>query len=307
MSVPHTPVLLNEMLKMVSSKSGETYVDGTFGAGGYTSALLKSADCFVYGIDRDGSVKKYAEKINRDFPDRFQLFIDKFGNIDKLMKNKKVDAIILDLGVSSMQLEESNRGFSFMKDGPLDMRMSNTDKIDATALINAFREEEIADVIYRYGNERYAKKIALAIIRYRNKKLIKTTGELAEIIRSVVPRTKHDKIDPATRTFQAIRIWVNDELTELEKGIDSAVKILEIGGRLVIISFHSLEDKIVKNKFNFLCGKKQGISRYLPEKKENRLANFTLLDKKVVKPTKEEINLNPRARSARLRGIRREL
>ena len=306
MNQHHKPVLLHEMLNVISPKSGETYIDGTFGAGGYSSAILKSSNCIVYGIDRDNLVKKHAEPLYNKFPDRFKLYIEKFSNIGKIVENKKVNGIILDLGVSSMQLEEPSRGFSFMKDGPLDMRMSSSEKIDARVLINAFHEEEIAKIIYKYSNERYSKKIAAAIVRYRNKKLITSTAELAKIIISVVPRNKNDKINPATRTFQAIRIWVNDELGELEKGIDEAIKTLDKDGRFAIISFHSLEDKIVKDKFNNLCRKEEPISRYHPWSKKNTTSShFALINKKVIKPTELEINLNPRSRSGRLRAIKK--
>ncbi len=304
----HVPVLLKEMLTAMAPKADELYLDGTFGAGGYSKALLNLVNCRVYAIDRDASVKKYVKSINNAFSHKFKLFIIKFSKMDSILENEKVDGVVLDLGVSSMQLDESSRGFSFMKDGPLDMRMSNDEKFDATTLVNAFREDEIASVIYKYSGERYAKKIARAIVCYRNKRLITTTSELAKIVRSVAPRKAGDKIDPATRTFQALRIWVNNELEELEKGIDAATRILKIGGRLIIVSFHSLEDKIVKDKFNLLCGKTVNENRNYPtHEREKGIVNFVKLNEKVITPTKREINKNIRSRSARLRAIKRVL
>lgn len=303
---PHTPVLLNEMLQYVSPKAGELYLDCTFGAGGYTNALLEAADCKVYGVDQDDTVEHYAQPIYEKFPERFKLFIDKFSKIYSLFAGTKVDAIILDIGVSSMQLEEANRGFSFMLEGPLDMRMSQQKtKYNAMTLVNTYREKELADIIYKYSDERYSRKIAAAIVNYRNKKLISTTTEIANIIRSVLPGRQHsNKIDPATRTFQAIRIWVNDELQELEKAIDAASKLLNIGGRLVIISFHSLEDTIVKRKFKYLCGKVDSPSRHsIQIENKPPIAIFKPLHKKIIQPTQQEIRFNPKARSARLRAI----
>ena len=307
MDTPHLPVLLNEMLQFVSPQAGEIYLDGTFGAGGYTNALLRAADCQVHAIDQDQSVIKYAEKLYKEFPNRLQLHINTFSKMAKILGAQKVDAVVLDLGVSSMQLEEAERGFSFMKDGPLDMRMSKDQSVDASTIVNAFREEELANIIYKYSDERYSRRIAAAIVQYRKTTLIKTTQELAKIIREVVPRSKVEKIDPATRTFQALRIWVNSELQELEKAIDAAAQILNVGGRLVIISFHSLEDKIVKDKFNLLCGKQPAPSRHLPVQSINLIPTFTALHKKIITPDTEEVARNNRARSSRLRAIKKVL
>ncbi len=303
MNAPHTPVLLNEVLQFVSPSSGAVYVDGTFGAGGYSKALLETADCIIHAIDQDSSVQKYAEELSIRFSQRLQFHINKFSKMNEILSGQTFDGIVLDLGVSSMQLEEAERGFSFMQDGPLDMRMSKKQSINAATIVNAFREEELANIIYKYSNERYAKRIASAITKYRETKIIETTKELADIVRSIVPRSKVEKIDPATRTFQALRIWVNDELSEIEKAIDSATELLKIGGRLVIVSFHSLEDKIVKEKFNHLCGKHAQPSRHIPSKNTNIRPTFTTLHKKIITPSTEEVEFNPRARSARLRAI----
>ncbi|NUX01569.1 16S rRNA (cytosine(1402)-N(4))-methyltransferase RsmH [Wolbachia endosymbiont of Madathamugadia hiepei] len=311
----HIPVLLREMLLQLSPQNGGVYVDATFGAGGYSKAILESADCKVYAIDRDETVVKFYDSLNIKYPGKIKLFIEKFSNIKSILsririadtgvRKKKcdgmtpdriiegVDGVIFDVGVSSMQLDEGNRGFSFLHDGPLDMRMDGSSQINASTFVNALREEEIANTIYNYGGERHSRKIARAIVNTRRKKPIKTTFELADIVRSVVFRGK-SKIDPATRTFQAIRIWVNDELGELEKGIKAASEILNKNGKLIVITFHSLEDRIIKTFFRGLC-----------EPRSADYRTFSLLNKKVIKASAEEINANPRARSAKLRAIQR--
>ncbi|MFP3030844.1 MAG: 16S rRNA (cytosine(1402)-N(4))-methyltransferase RsmH [Wolbachia sp.] len=290
----HIPVLLKEMILQLSPHSGGIYVDATFGAGGYSKAILESADCKVYAIDRDETVTKFYDDLNVKYPDRINLFIEKFSNIKNLLDSnniKGINGIVFDVGVSSMQLDNGDRGFSFLRDGPLNMRMDNYSHMNASTFVNALREEEIANTIYNYGGERHSRKIARAIVNARKKKIIKTTFELADIVRSVVFRGK-SKIDPATRTFQAIRIWVNDELGELEKGIKAASEILSENGKLIVVTFHSLEDRIVKTLFKDLC--EPGPTKI-----------FSLLNKKMIKASAEEINANPRARSAKLRAIQR--
>ncbi|APR98779.1 16S rRNA (cytosine(1402)-N(4))-methyltransferase RsmH [Wolbachia endosymbiont of Folsomia candida] len=305
----HTPVLLKEMLSLLSPQNNGLYVDATFGAGGYSNSILTSADCKVYAIDRDETVTKFYDDLSAKYPDKIKLFIEKFSNIKSIlsgigqpsvipvldtgMTSSGVDGIVFDIGVSSMQIDNGNRGFSFLHDGPLDMSMDNSSHINASTFVNALREEEIANTIYNYGGERHSRKIARAIVNARKKKLIKTTFELAEIIRSVVFRGK-SKIDPATRTFQAIRIWVNDELGELEKGIKAASDMLNKNGKLIVVTFHSLEDRIVKTFFRDLC-----------EPKSANCKKFSLLNKKVIKASEEEVNANPRSRSAKLRAIER--
>ena len=295
MSQMHTPVLLKEMLTLLLPQDESVYVDATFGAGGYSKAILDSANCKIYAIDRDETVTKFYHALDVKYSDRIKLFIDKFSNIQNLLDIKGVDGVVFDIGVSSMQIDNGERGFSFMHDGPLNMSMDNSSHINAATFVNALREEEIANTIYNYGGERHSRKIARAIINARKKKLIKTTFELAQIVRSVVSRGK-SKIDPATRTFQAIRIWVNDELGELEKGIKAASELLNKNGKLIIVSFHSLEDRIAKNFFKDLCE-----SRSIGSKK------FSLINKKVIKASAEEINENSRSRSAKLRAIQRVL
>ncbi|WP_341813265.1 16S rRNA (cytosine(1402)-N(4))-methyltransferase RsmH [Wolbachia endosymbiont (group B) of Germaria angustata] len=314
----HIPVLLKEMLLQLSPHSGGIYVDATFGAGGYSKAILESADCKVYAVDRDETVTKFYDDLNVKYPNRIKLFIEKFSNIKSIlnkssvipvldtgiqkknnwipasragMTSNGVDGIVFDVGVSSMQLDNGDRGFSFLRDGPLNMSMDNSSHMNASTFVNALREEEIANTIYNYGGERHSRRIARAIVNARKKKIIKTTFELADIVRSVVFRGK-SKIDPATRTFQAIRIWVNDELGELEKGIKAASEILSENGKLIVVTFHSLEDRIVKTLFKDLC--EPGFTK-----------TFSLLNKKVIKASAEEINANPRARSAKLRAIQR--
>ncbi len=289
----HTPVLLKEMLSLLSPQDGGIYVDATFGAGGYSKAILKSADCKVYAIDRDETVTKFYDDLSVRYPDRIKLFIEKFSNIKNLLDSNNIegiDGIVFDIGVSSMQLDNGDRGFSFLHDGPLDMSMDNSSYINASTFVNALREEEIANTIYNYGGEHHSRKIARAIINARKKKTIKTTFELADIVRSVVFRGK-SKIDPATRTFQAIRIWVNDELGELEKGIKAASEILSENGKLIVVTFHSLEDRIVKTFFKDLCA--------------TDCKTFSLLNKKVIEASIEEVSANPRSRSAKLRAIQR--
>ncbi|KYW99007.1 16S rRNA (cytosine(1402)-N(4))-methyltransferase RsmH [Ehrlichia ruminantium] len=296
----HTPVLLKEMLDILSPQNGGIYVDATFGSGGYSRAILNSADCQVYAIDQDEYTYTFYEKLSNDFPNRIHFFINKFSKIQQILNNvqiKKVDGVVFDIGVSSMQLEDASRGFSFSKNGPLDMRMSTSlSGVDARMFVNTVSEVEMANVIYQYGGEKYSRKIARAIVNARNKNMINTTGELASIIRSVVSRSKNHSIDPSTRTFQAIRIWVNKELEELEKGIACAANILNQGGKIIVISFHSLEDRIVKVIFKLLCdGKSVNLL--------NLGLGFQLINKKIIRPTAEEIHSNPRARSAKLRAI----
>ncbi|MDX5462266.1 MAG: 16S rRNA (cytosine(1402)-N(4))-methyltransferase RsmH [Wolbachia endosymbiont of Tetragnatha montana] len=289
----HTPVLLKEMLSLLSPQDGGIYVDATFGAGGYSKAILESANCKVYAIDRDETVTKFYDDLSVRYPDRIKLFIEKFSNIKNLLDSNNIegiDGIVFDIGVSSMQLDNGDRGFSFLHDGPLDMSMDNSSYINASTFVNALREEEIANTIYNYGGERHSRKIARAIVSARKKKTIKTTFELANIVRSVVFRGK-SKIDPATRTFQAIRIWVNDELGELEKGIKAASEILSENGKLIVVTFHSLEDRIVKTFFKDLCA--------------TDYKTFSLLNKKVIEASIEEVSANLRSRSAKLRAIQR--
>ncbi|MDG7056020.1 MAG: 16S rRNA (cytosine(1402)-N(4))-methyltransferase RsmH [Wolbachia endosymbiont of Meromenopon meropis] len=314
----HIPVLLKEMLLQLSPRKGGVYIDATFGAGGYSKAILESADCKVCAIDRDETVTKFYDDLSFRYPNKIKLFIEKFSNIKSILgkvqisdigiQEKKcnemrpdkiieyVDGVVFDIGVSSMQLSQGSRGFSFLHDGPLDMRMDSSSQIDASIFVNTLREEEIANIIYNYSGERHSRKIARAIVNARKRRCIRTTFELADLVRSVVFRGKKSKIDPATRTFQAIRIWVNDELRELKNGIKAACQILNRNGKMIVVTFHSLEDRIVKTFFKDLC-----------EQRSKNCKIFSLMNKKVVRPNIEEINANPRGRSAKLRAIQRLL
>jgi 16S rRNA (cytosine1402-N4)-methyltransferase len=296
--------MLNEMLEYMSPKDGEVYVDGTFGAGGYSKAMLQAANCKVYAIDRDPTVIKIAEELKKEFPGRVELLVGKFSDMERLLQDagvSKVDGVVLDIGVSSMQIDQAERGFSFMREGPLDMRMSS-DGVDAAYVVNNTGEKELADIIYMYGGEKKSRYIARAIVESRLQEPITTTKKLAEIIRSVV-RAGKDKIDPATRTFQALRIWVNDELGELKEALGAAERVLKNNGRLVVITFHSLEDSIVKNFLNEKSGKTEGVSRHVPLLGVTKSsASFKVITRKPVVPSEAEVAMNVRSRSAKLRA-----
>ncbi len=301
----HIPVMYNEMLEYMSPADGEVYVDGTFGAGGYTKGLLNAADCSVYAIDRDPNVQKLAEDLKQKYPGRVELLVGNFADMDELLKNagvEGVNGVVLDIGVSSMQIDNAGRGFSFQKDGPLDMRMS-CEGLDAATVVNQTEENELADIIYKYGGERKSRRVARAIVQARKESAITTTKQLADIVRSVV-RAAKDKIDPATRTFQALRIWVNDELGQLTRALDAAENILLPGGRLVIVSFHSLEDSIVKSFINDRIGKMAGISRHMPLPADYGQVKptFKALTKRAISASEGEIKINIRSRSAKLRA-----
>lgn len=304
---PHIPVLLNEVLEYLKPQDGEVYVDGTFGAGGYTKAILDAANCKVFAIDCDPNVAKTAANLTREYKGRFGFLSGKFGNMAMLLNEagiQKVNGIVLDIGVSSMQLDEAERGFSFMREGPLDMRMS-AQGMDAATFINNATEKELANTIYRYGGEKKSRYIAKAILQARQKEPITTTSVFANIVRDAI-HGKKEKIDPATRTFQAIRIFINDELGELERALDAAESLLAPGGRLVVVTFHSLEDSIVKEFLNEKSGRNKGVSRHVLVIEKNQPdTSFELLTRKVVIPSDKETEGNPRARSAKLRAARK--
>lgn len=295
--IKHIPVMLKEVLKYLSPKDGETYVDATFGNGGYSKAILDAANCKVIAIDRDPTVENRATELKKLYGNRFEFRSGCFGNIDRLIE-ESVNGFVFDIGVSSMQLDEAERGFSFAKEAPLDMRMSCCG-ITAADIVNTMAENDLADLIYRYGEERKSRQIARKIVEHRRNKPIETTTELAAIVYTILHRNKNT-IDPATRTFQALRIAVNDELTELQNGLRAAADKLAPDGRLVVVDFHSLEDRIVKTLFNTLGGKTAGVSRYLPEAPVTKTPLFANVSKAIA-PTAEECAFNPRARSAKLR------
>lgn len=302
--IAHQPVMLTEVLKNLSVSNGETYVDATFGAGGYSSAILQSADCRLIAFDRDHNVLKFVEILKNKFCDKFVFKNNKFSQIIEGLNEEKIseiDGIVFDIGVSSMQLDESWRGFSFDAEDKLDMRMDQSQKISAFEVVNYESEQNLANIIYNFGDEIHAKKIAKKIVAIRQQNLITKCCDLANIARSFY-RGYH-KTDPATKTFQAIRIFVNNELDELKIALNSCLKILKKGGRIVVVSFHSLEDKIVKDFFKEHAGLNQTYSRYQPEDVINKNINKTLsiITKSANSPSLEEININPRARSAKMR------
>ena len=298
---PHIPVLLNEVVESIAPKDGGVYVDGTFGAGGYTRAVLDAADCTVYAIDRDPDAIREGQKLVDAYKGRLHLLHGTFGEMADLVRGEGVDfvdGVMLDIGVSSMQIDRAERGFSFQKDGALDMRMSQNG-LSAADVLNTFGEREIADIIYKYGEERFSRRIAAAVVEQRKTAPFKTTLEFADSIRRTVPHKRED-IDPATRSFQALRIYVNDELGQLESGLSAAHDLLKAGGRMAIVSFHSLEDRIVKTFMQEKSGKTANPSRYMPVV-EKQAATLKTITKKPILPTESETKFNPRARSARLR------
>lgn len=292
----HIPVMLQEVLTALKPQKGEVYVDATFGNGGYTKAILETADCKVIALDRDPTVKIRVNEFKNMYGDRFEFRAGQFGDFADLVP-EKINGAVFDIGVSSMQLDEAERGFSFSKEGALDMRMSQ-DGVSAKDIVNSYDEEALADLIYQYGEERKSRQIAKRIAEYRQNKKIETTTELAEIIYSVIHK-KFGEIDPATRTFQALRIAVNDELGELSRGLSGAANRLQKSGRLVVVDFHSLEDRIVKNFFKENGGKRIRVSKYAPELVQDE--HLFVEVSKVIMPTAEECGKNPRARSAKLR------
>lgn len=294
--VRHIPVMLREVLESLAPVDGGVYVDATFGNGGYTEAVLNAADCKVIAIDRDPNVRERAAELIQKYGERFTFKAGQFSQINELIE-QPVDGFMFDIGVSSMQLDDACRGFSFAKEAALDMRMSCSG-ISAADIVNTYGRDELADLIYNYGEERFSRRIAAKIEEYRAQKPIETTTELAQIIYSVLHK-KAGQIDPATRTFQALRIAVNNELGELETALSAAAGKLKAGGRLVVVDFHSLEDRIVKNFFKQNSEKKRHVSRYA----ENLTKSDALFEQvsKVILPRDEECGENPRARSAKLR------
>ena len=305
----HVSVMGPETIDALNIKAGGRYVDGTFGAGGLAAALLARAECQVFAIDRDPAAIARGAAMKERHGDRLTLVEGRFGEMDGLVRAEGaeyVDGVALDLGVSSPQIDEAERGFSFRFDGPLDMRMGR-DGPSAADVVNTMAEGALADIIYTYGEERHSRRVAKAIVLARTDSAILTTTRLAEIVRRVVPTAKRGEgIDPATRTFQALRIHVNDELGELDRGLESAERLLAPGGRLAVISFHSLEDRRVKEFLRARQGREAGGSRHAPPPaKPRREPSFTVVAKKPIRPTDTETATNPRSRSARLRVAER--
>ncbi len=309
---PHIPVMLAEVLDALAPVDGGVYVDGTFGAGGYTKAILAAAACDVWALDRDETAYDTALALAADYGGRLKPVHTDFGNALHALGDEmvgKVDGIVLDLGVSSMQIDQPERGFSFQRDGALDMRMDRSSGMSAADLIASIDEEELADILYLYGEEKKSRRIARAIVAERARTPIVTTLQLAAVIESVMPRQYGGhKIHPATRSFQALRIAVNDELGQLRQILTASLSLLCEGGRLVVVSFHSLEDGLVKRFLKRYAGQMSGSSRFLPDQVDassDSSVYFSKISKKPVDPTEAETLVNPRARSARLRyGVR---
>ncbi len=295
---PHVPVLLAEVLEALAPLEGARIVDGTFGAGGYSRALL-AAGASVTAIDRDPAVEPFARALESEFPSRFRFVAGTFAELDRLATGP-VDGVVLDIGVSSMQLDEAGRGFSFMRDGPLDMRMAGMGET-AADLVDRLAEGDLADLLYAYGEERKSRRIAHAIVAARAAEPLATTTELARLIEKTIGRKPGDA-HPATRSFQALRIAVNDEFGQLVEGLFASERLLGEGGRLAVVTFHSLEDRIVKRFFDPDKGG-PAQSRHLPQATSRARAWAPV--RKAVKPSAAEVARNPRARSAMLRSAMR--
>jgi 16S rRNA (cytosine1402-N4)-methyltransferase len=302
----HTPVLLGDVLTALQPKPDGRYVDGTFGGGGYTRALLEAAPCRVLALDRDPDAIARGQPLVQAFGGRLVLQQAVFSDIDQAVARNgfgPLDGVVLDLGVSSFQLDEGARGFSFMRDGPLDMRMSASGP-SAADIVATASEEELADIFYHYGDEHHSRRIAARIVAARKETPFTRTLPFAEAVASAVPGPR-GKIHPATRVFQALRIVVNDELGELRRVLEKALSLLKVGGRLVVVTFHSLEDRIVKVFFKEHAEKRVHINRYKPVQKARSEGPRYREAHKPVEPTHAECARNPRARSARLRTLER--
>ena len=304
----HEPVMLEEVKKFIPVTKKINIIDATFGGGGYSKALLEEYNVNqLIAIDRDPITEVIAKDLSKRYKN-FKIINGCFSKIDELIysnctiKIKKFDIIIFDLGLSSNQINDPKRGFSFMKEGPLDMDMGGS-KIRASEVINNFSERKLADIFFELGEEKYAKRIARNIVKQRKIKLINNTKKLSELIKESIPKniSKKIKINPATKTFQALRIYVNDELNELKKALSKSSQLLNKEGKLIVVSFQSLEDRIVKDFFNHNSGKRWRSSRHYPELADLGPITFKLITKKPIRPQECEIQKNPRSRSAKLR------
>jgi 16S rRNA (cytosine1402-N4)-methyltransferase len=304
----HIPVLRAEAVAMMNLRDGGVYLDGTFGGGGYSKTILDSVDCTLFAIDRDSAAVARGAALALEYPGRLVIIEGRISEISTLLAARgveKLDGAVFDLGVSSYQIDDASRGFSFRQDGPLDMRMGGT-RITAAELVNTMPESELADILYEFGEEKASRRIASAITERRKMQNFTTTADLASVIRSVV-RPDKSGIDPATRSFQALRIAVNDELRDIEAALAQSAAMLDPGGRLVVVSFHSLEDRIVKQYMARLSGRGPGVSRHDPAGFIQEVAKpkFKLLTGSPVGAAGEETRANPRARSAKLRAMER--
>ena len=299
--------MINEIISFLPLKKSINVIDATFGGGGYSKTILEKFNVNqLLAIDRDPISKIFAKEIESKFSN-FTLINNKFSKIEEIVKNskfkdKKFDIILFDIGTSSNQIDNAQRGFSFNKSGPLDMRMGSSDK-NAYDIINKYEEKNLADIIYQYGEERYSRVIAKEIVKNRKIKFISDTIELSNIIKKCLPKKNQlkNKIHPATKTFQAIRIYVNDELNELKTSLEKTLKILNKDGLILVVSFQSLEDRIVKDFFNHNSGKRWRSSRHYPELPDKLATQLKIITKKPILPSASEILENPRSRSAKLR------
>ena len=303
----HNSVMINEIISFLPFTKSINVIDATFGGGGYSKTILEKFNVNqLLAIDRDPISKIFAKEIESKFSN-FILINDKFSKIEEIVSNtkfkdKKFDIILFDIGTSSNQIDNAQRGFSFNKSGPLDMRMGASDK-NAYDIINNYEEKNLADIIYQYGEERYSRVIAKEIVKNRKIKFISDTIELSNIIKKCLPKKNQlkNKIHPATKTFQAIRIYVNEELSELKTGLEKTLKILNKDGLILVVSFQSLEDRIVKDFFNHNSGKRWRSSRHYPELPDKLATQLKIITKKPILPSASEILENPRSRSAKLR------
>jgi 16S rRNA (cytosine1402-N4)-methyltransferase len=307
----HIPVLLEKIKSFIPVDKKINIIDATFGGGGYSRTILESYQVNkLIAIDRDPITKIFSQELKKKYPNKFNLINGCFSKIDSLVKialsneseKIKFNIIIFDLGLSSNQLEDSKRGFSFEKKGPLNMNMGPS-KLLASEVVNNFSEKEIAEIIFNFGQEKFAKKIAKKIVEYRKLRVIKNTVDLAKLIKNTKSffKSKKYKINPATKTFQALRIYVNDELQELKSALEKSEHLLAPNGKILVVSFQSLEDKIVKDFFNHKSGKKWRSSRHYPELAEEGPITLKIITKKPIRPDENEVKSNPRSRSAKLR------
>lgn len=303
MTSPHAPVLLNEVIEVLVPRAGDVIIDATFGAGGYTRAILKTG-ATVIALDRDPTVQVHAEAVANDYPETFRLIRTPFSDLADAFAQSgetKLDGVVFDIGVSSMQLDQAERGFSFMRDGPLDMRMSD-EGVTAADIVNTWDHGPLAHIFKLYGDERQSGRVATAILRRRAEQPFSRTLDLAEVVEKALGGRRGAAIHPATRVFQALRIAVNDELGELRAGLEAAEAALAPGGRLAVVTFHSLEDRIVKAFLTERTGNAPGGSRHAPVAVETRKPSFTLSFKGAREAGEAELAVNPRSRSARLRA-----
>jgi 16S rRNA (cytosine1402-N4)-methyltransferase len=300
----HVPVMLDDVLQALAPADGEVFADGTFGGGGYTRGILTAARCTVYGIDRDPDAIARGRPLEAQYAPRLTLIHGTFGEMDTLLPAHGVaalDGVALDLGVSSDQIDRAERGFSFQADGPLDMRMSG-EGLSAADVVNTYEADAIANILWLYGEEKRSRAIAKAIITARASRALTRTHDLAAVCLSVLGRS-HDGLHPATRTFQALRIYVNDELGQLARGLSAAERLLRPRGRLAVVSFHSLEDRIVKHFLAERVGKSANPSRHAPVgPAQSAVASFALITRRAQAASDAEARANPRARSAKLRA-----